>query len=238
MWVIILGKQFDRTELLLGSNAMDKLNNSTVCIFGIGGVGSFVAEGLVRSGIGNIVLVDYDIIDITNINRQIHANLNTIGRQKTEVMKERILSINPKCHVETFDICLNKSNIDELVSKEYDYVVDAIDMVTSKLDLIEKCKFLNIPIISCMGTGNKLSPTMLKVGDIFDTKVCPLAKVMRRELRKRDIKNLRVVWSEEEPIKTNLVNEVTGKSIPGSMSTVPSVAGLIMASEVIKDLII
>ncbi|WP_097677450.1 tRNA threonylcarbamoyladenosine dehydratase [Anaerosalibacter sp. Marseille-P3206] len=233
-----MGKQFDRTELLLGIDAMDKLKDSTVCIFGIGGVGSFVAEGLVRSGIGHIVLVDYDIIDITNINRQIHANFNTVGRQKTEVMKERILSINPKISVDIFNICLNKSNIDELVNKEYSYVVDAIDMVTSKLELIQKCKSLNIPIISSMGTGNKLSPTMLKVGDIFDTKVCPLAKVMRRELRKRGIKNLKVVWSEEEPIKTNLVNEVTGKSIPGSISTVPSVAGLIIASEVIKDLII
>ncbi len=226
-----------RTQLLLGKEAMDKLYDSTVCIFGIGGVGSFVAEGLIRSGIGHIILVDYDQIDITNINRQIHANFSTIGKFKTQVMKERMLTINPKCDVQIHDICLNKDNIDELVTKEYNYIVDAIDMVSSKLELIQKCKSLDIPIISCMGTGNKLSPTMLKVGDVFETKVCPLAKVMRRELRKRNIEKLKVLWSEEEPIKTGIIDEKTGKSIPGSISTVPSVAGLIIASEVIKDLI-
>ena len=226
-----------RTQLLLGSIAMNKLHDSIVCIFGVGGVGSFTAEGLVRSGIGHIILVDYDTIDVTNINRQIHADFTTVGKNKIEVMKERMLSVNPQCNVEIYNICLNKNNINELVNKDYNYVVDAIDMVSSKLELIEKCKTLNIPIMSCMGTGNKLSPTMLKVGDIFDTKVCPLAKVMRRELRKRNIENLKVVWSEEEPIKTDLIDERTGKSIPGSISTVPSVAGLIIASEVIKDLI-
>ena len=235
--MIILKEQFIRTELLIGSEGMEKLHYSTVCIFGIGGVGSFVAEGLVRSGIGHIILVDYDKIDLSNINRQIHANFDTVDRYKTEVMKERMHSINPQCNIESYNSCLNKDNINELINKDYDYIVDAIDMVSSKIELIVKCKSLKLPIISCMGTGNKLSPTMLKVGDIFDTKICPLARVMRRELRKRYIENLKVIWSEEEPIKTGLIDEVTGKSVPGSISTVPSVAGLIVASEVIKDLI-
>ena len=228
---------FMRTELLLGSKAMSKLRESRVCIFGIGGVGSFAAEALVRSGIGSIVLVDYDTIDITNINRQIHANFNTIGRTKVEVMKERILEINPSIDIENYNVRLEKSNIDELVSERYDYVVDAIDTVSSKLDLIEKCKNLSIPIISCMGAGNKLNPTSFKVGDIYSTSVCPLAKVMRYELRKRGIGDLKVVWSDEKPIKTNIEEKDRRKSSPGSVSFVPSVAGLIIASEVVKDLI-
>lgn len=228
---------FMRTELLLGSKAMSKLRESRVCIFGIGGVGSFAAEALVRSGIGSIVLVDYDTIDITNINRQIHANFNTIGRTKVEVMKERILDINPSIDIEIYNVRLEKSNIDELVSERYDYVVDAIDTVSSKLDLIEKCKNLSIPIISCMGAGNKLNPTSFKVGDIYSTSVCPLAKVMRYELRERGIGDLKVVWSDEKPIKTNIEEKDCRKSSPGSVSFVPSVAGLIIASEVVKDLI-
>lgn len=216
---------------------MDKLENSTVCIFGIGGVGSYVVEGLVRSGVGNIVLVDYDTIDVTNINRQLHANFNTIGKKKTEVMKERIISINPKCNVKIHDTCLTVENIDQLIDVKYDYVVDAIDMVSSKLELIVKCKSMKIPIISCMGTGNKLSPTMLKVNDIYETYNCPLAKVMRKELRKRGIDELTVVWSDEKPIKSNLIDKKTGKNVPGTISTVPSVAGLIIASLVIEDLI-
>ena len=226
-----------RTELLLGNKAMGKLKNSTVCIFGIGGVGSYVVEGLARSGIGNIILVDYDTIDITNINRQLHANFNTIGKKKTEVMKERIVSINPKCNVTTYDECLTKENINKLIDVKYDYVVDAIDMVSSKLELIVKCKSMKMPIISCMGTGNKLFPTMLKVNDIYETYNCPLAKVMRKELRKRGIDKLTVVWSDEKLIKSNLIDEKTGKNVPGTISTVPSVAGLIIASLVIKDLI-
>lgn len=235
--MINLKEQFARTELLIGSKAMEKLYNSTVCILGIGGVGSFTAEALARIGIGHIVLIDYDKIDISNINRQVHANFNTVGRYKTEVMKERILSINPQCDVKVYNICVSNENINELINNKYDYIVDAIDMVSSKIDLIVRCKSINLPIISSMGTGNKLSPTMLKVGDIFDTKICPLARVMRRELRKRGIEDLKVVWSEEEPIKTELIDVITGKFIPGSTSTVPSVAGLIIASEVIKDLI-
>lgn len=228
---------FMRTELLLGSKAMSKLRESRVCIFGIGGVGSFAAEALVRSGIGSIVLVDYDTIDITNINRQIHANFNTIGRAKVEVMKERILDINPSIDIEIYNVRLEKSNIDKLVSERYDYVVDAIDTVSSKLDLIEKCKNLSIPIISSMGAGNKLNPTSFKVGDIYSTSVCPLAKVMRHELRKRGIGDLKVVWSDEKPTKTNIEQKDHRKSSPGSVSFVPSVAGLIIASEVVKDLI-
>lgn len=228
---------FLRTEMLIGKEGMDILNNSTVCVFGIGGVGSYTVEALVRSGIGNIVLVDYDIIDITNINRQIHATHSTIGRYKVEAMKERVLDINPYINIKTYNAKLEKTNIDSLLSKEYNYVVDAIDMVSSKLDLIERCKIENIPIISCMGAGNKLDPTMLLVGDIYKTSVCPLARVVRRELRKRKVDSLKVIWSKEKPIKVNLKNEETKKPVPGSVSFVPPVAGLIIASEVVKDLI-
>ena len=228
---------FSRTEMLLGNEGMNKLKKSNVAIFGIGGVGSFVAESLARCGIGSIVLIDYDIIDITNINRQIHATHKTIGRPKVEVMKERILDINPEINIHIYNSCLNQSNSHELISKEYDYVVDAIDMVSSKLELIEKCKNMNIPIISSMGTGNKLNPNELRVGDIYETSVCPLAKVMRRELRKRGIKDLKVVWSKEEPIKTGIFKEGTNRPVPGSISFVPSVAGLIIASEVVKDIV-
>ncbi len=220
---------FDRTEMLLGIENMKKLQNKKVAIFGIGGVGSYVCEALIRCNIGNLVFVDYDIIDVTNINRQIHATFKTIGRPKVEVMKERGLDINPNAFINTYQLCFDRNNKDILLNDKYDYVVDAIDMVSSKLELIEECNKKNIPIISCMGTGNKLNPTLLEVGDIYDTSMCPLARVMRRELRKRNIEALKVVWSREKPIKT--------KSIPGSVSFVPSTAGLIIASEVIKDIL-
>jgi tRNA A37 threonylcarbamoyladenosine dehydratase len=232
-----MDERFLRTELLLGKDGMEKLKKSCVAVFGIGGVGSFACEALVRSGLGKIILVDYDIIDITNINRQIHATTSTVGLPKVDVMKARLLDINPDLDIVTFNEKYNDENREKLISKDYDYVVDAIDMVTSKLDLIETCKKLNIPIISSMGAGNKLDPTMLTVGDIYSTHTCPLAKVMRNELRKRNIDSLKVVWSKEKPMKVNLETELRRKAIPGSISFVPSVAGLIIAAEVIKDLI-
>lgn len=228
---------FSRSELLLGKEGMNKLKKSTVCIFGIGGVGSFTVEALVRTGIGNIILVDYDIIELSNINRQIHATHTTIGKYKVEAMKKRMMDINPLANIKVFNKKLEKANIDKLLSDKYDYVVDAIDMVSSKLDLIERCSDMNIPIISCMGAGNKINPTVLQIGDIYETSVCPLARVMRRELRKRKVGSLKVLWSKEKPIKVNLKDEKTGRTTPGSVSFVPSVAGLIIASEVIKDLI-
>ncbi|NLW22773.1 MAG: tRNA threonylcarbamoyladenosine dehydratase [Tissierellia bacterium] len=232
-----MDNRFIRTELLLGKEGMDILSRSKVAVFGIGGVGSFTCEALVRSGLGEIVLVDYDIIDVTNINRQIHATSKTVGLKKVEVMKERLLDINPELKVVIFDEKYSEANKDRLLSTDYNYVVDAIDMVSSKISLIENCKKLNIPIISAMGAGNKLDPTQFRVGDIYDTNTCPLAKVMRNELRKRGINNLKVVWSTERPIKANLEKEGIRKAVPGSVSFVPPVAGLILASEVIKDLV-
>ncbi|WP_237722226.1 tRNA threonylcarbamoyladenosine dehydratase [Keratinibaculum paraultunense] len=226
-----------RTELLLGKKAMKKLANSKVAVFGIGGVGSYTSEALVRSGLGNIVLVDYDIIDVSNINRQIHATSKTVGQLKVNVMKDRLLEINPDLNIVVYDECYSEENAEELLSPSYNYVVDAIDMVSSKINLIEKCKALKIPIISCMGAGNKLDPTMFQVGDIYETFNCPLAKVMRKELKKRGIQDLKVVWSKENPIKINLRKSDNRKTIPGSVSFVPSVAGLIIASEVVKDLV-
>ena len=231
-----MNNSFARSELLLGSEGMEKLSKSSVAIFGIGGVGSFAAEALVRTGIGEIILIDYDIIDETNINRQIHATMGTVGVFKVEAMKDRILEINPNIIVRTFNQKYNKDTKQNLLSSKYDYVIDAIDMVSSKLDLIMECKNLNIPIISSMGAGNKLNPTMFQVGDIYSTKVCPLAKVMRHELRKRKVKDSKVVWSEEIPININLEKTELRKAVPGSISFVPSVVGLIIASEVIKDI--
>ncbi|NLL70996.1 MAG: tRNA threonylcarbamoyladenosine dehydratase [Epulopiscium sp.] len=232
---------FSRTELLLGQKAMEKLYKSKVAIFGIGGVGSFVAEGLVRSGIGEFVLVDHDRIDSTNINRQIHATTVTIGQPKVEVMKERMLQIHPEVKIQTYQTFFLPEQ-DEIPWEDWDYVVDAIDTVSGKIALVERAKKEQIPIISCLGAGNKLDPTRLEVGDIYETSICPLAKVMRRELKKRNISSLKVVYSKEPPLKPLISDESTkikqGKRpAPGSVSFVPSVAGLIIAGEVIKDLI-
>lgn len=233
----MMDNRFERTELLLGKEGMEKLKKSTVAVFGIGGVGSFTSEALVRAGLGKIILIDYDIIDITNINRQIHATSKTVGLVKVEVMKERLLAVNPELKIEIYREKYNEKNREKLISTAYDYVVDAIDMVTAKIDLITTCKEKNIPIISSMGAGNKLNPTLLEVGDIYSTHTCPLAKVMRRELKRRNIKELKVVWSKEKPIKVNLEKAGVRKAVPGSVSFVPSVAGLILASEVVKDLV-
>ena len=228
--------QFSRTELLIGKQAIEKLKQAKVAVFGIGGVGSYVVEGLARAGVGSFILVDKDIVDKTNINRQIIATHKTIGLKKVEVAKQRILEINPSAKVETYSEFFMPCS-QNLFDKKTNYVIDCIDTITSKIELIVRAKNMNIPIISCMGTGNKLNPTQFEVTDISKTSVCPLAKVIRKELRTRGINQLKVVYSKEEPIKTNIFSEETKKQIPGSISFVPSVAGLIIAGEVIKDLI-
>ena len=230
-----MSNQFSRTELLIGKEAIEKLNKSKVAIFGIGGVGSFVLEGLVRAGIGNFILIDHDTVSETNINRQIIATTKTIGKSKVEIAKQRILEINPEADVQIcqeFFMPETEGVLDESIS----YIVDAIDTVTSKIELVLRANKLNIPIISSMGTGNKLDPTRFEVTDIYKTSVCPLAKVMRKELKQRGIKKLKVVYSKEEPIKLEK-NETNKKQIPASISFVPSVVGLIIAGEVIKDII-
>ena len=245
--------QFSRTELLIGKEGIDKLKKSKVAIFGIGGVGSFVVEGLVRSGIENFVLVDDDKVCLTNLNRQLIATRKTVGKFKVDVAKERILEINPNAKVETYqEFFMPESSgiLDETV----DYIVDCIDTVTAKIELVMRANQMNIPIISCMGTGNKLDPTRFEVTDIYKTSICPLAKVMRKELRARGIKKLKVLYSKEEPIKPDETLECSCKNgcicppgtkrkctarnqVPGSIAFVPSVAGLIISGEVVKDLI-
>jgi tRNA A37 threonylcarbamoyladenosine dehydratase len=244
--------EFSRTQLLLGKEAMEKLKNSTIAIFGIGGVGTFAVEALARCGVGNFALFDDDKVCLTNINRQLIATRKTIGKKKVEVMAERILDINPKAKIETHQVFYMPENADGYDLTRYDYIVDAIDTVTAKIELIVRAKKSNIPVISSMGAGNKLNPTELEVADIYKTSVDPLAKVMRHELKKRGIKNLKVVYSKEKPI-TPIDEEVSCKdscvcppgttrkctqrrAIPGSTSFVPSVAGLIIASEVVKDI--
>ena len=230
--------EFCRTELLVGEEGINKLHNSKVIVFGIGGVGSFVVEALTRAGVGNLILVDNDTICISNLNRQIHATQATVGMIKVEAMKERVISINPKCNVEAKQVFITADNISEIIPSDVDYVVDAIDTVTSKLALAEYCYKTNINIISSMGTGNKMDPTQFRVSDVFKTKVCPLAKVMRHELRKRGVKKLKVVYSEEMPMTPDKGRAVPSakRQTPGSISFVPPVAGMIIGGEVIKDL--
>lgn len=232
--------QFARTELLLGTEGVQKLKNTHIAVFGLGGVGSYVVEALCRSGVGTFTLVDNDTVSLTNLNRQLIATQDTVGQYKTEVSKKRILSINPDAtiHLKT-EFYLPETEFD---FSGIDYIVDAIDTVTAKLHLIETAHKLNIPIISSMGTGNKLDPTKLEVTDISKTSVCPLARVIRQELRKRKIDHLKVVYSKEEPMAPhyNGSNEdkgTTGRKAPGSVAFVPSVAGLIIAGEVIKDIV-
>lgn len=231
--------QFSRTELLIGKEGIQKLQNAKVAIFGIGGVGSYVVEGLVRAGVENFVLIDNDKVALTNINRQIHATHKTIGKPKVEIMEERIKEINPNATVSTHQIFFMPNCEEKIIDKSLSYIVDAIDTVSAKIELINQAKELNIPIISCMGTGNKIEPTKLEITDISKTSICPLAKVMRKELKQRGIKNLKVLYSKEEPIKPKFQTQenTSKKQIPGSMSFVPSVAGLIIASEIIKDII-
>jgi len=229
---------FSRLELLIGKDGIDKLKQKNIIVFGVGGVGGYVIEALIRSGIEHITIVDNDTVSLTNLNRQIIATQKTIGNNKTEVMKERISSINPQCEVKTLNMFYLPENANEINLKEYDYVVDAIDTITSKIELAIRCEKEHIPLISSMGTGNKMNPAMLEVSDIYKTSVCPLAKVMRRELKNRKIKHLKVVYSKEVPIKVAVSNEQTNKrSVPGSNAFVPASAGLLIASEVVKDLL-
>lgn len=230
--------QFSRTEMLIGEAGMEKLKSSTVAVFGIGGVGSYTVEALARAGVGKIVLVDNDDISITNINRQIHSNHKTIGRKKTEVMKERIIKINPNIVVECYETFVLYDNVSDIIKEYLDYVVDAVDTVTAKLAIIEECNRLNIPVISSMGTGNKLHPEMFELADIYKTSVCPLAKVMRHELKKRGIPKLLVCYSKEVPLTPKETEENTSKrATPGSISFVPSVSGLIIAGAVVRGLL-
>ena len=222
----------NRTEALIGKESLEKLQNSNIVVFGLGGVGSYVVEGLVRAGIQNICIIDKDIVDITNINRQLIADTETVGKAKVDVQEERILKINPLAKVTKLKEFVNKDNIEEIMNEttHIDYVVDAIDTVSSKLEIIKYCNKNNIKIISCMGTGNKLDASKFEITDIFKTSVCPLAKVIRKELKKLNIPKLTVLYSKEEPRKTNI-------STPASISFVPSVAGLLIAGKVVQDLI-
>lgn len=234
-------EQFTRTALLLGEEGIDILNRSTVAVFGIGGVGGYTVEALARSGVGRFLLVDNDKVALSNLNRQIIATLDTVGRYKTQVMKERILSINPGAIVETRECFFLPENADDFNFSSYNYVVDAVDTVTAKLELIVRAKRAGVPVISSMGAGNKLDPTRFEVADICQTSVCPLARVMRRELKARGIKDVKVVYSKEEARKpkerpTDEDSALSRRSIPGSIAFVPSVAGLIAAGEVVRDL--
>ena len=238
--------EFSRTELLIGQAALEKLQNSRVAIFGVGGVG-YVCEALVRSGVGHFDLIDNDTVSLTNINRQIIALHSTIGKLKVDVMKERMLDINPDVDVSVHPCFYLPETADQFDFSNYDYVVDAIDTVTGKIEIIVQADAHQVPVISSMGAGNKLNPAMMEVSDIYKTSVCPLARVMRRELKKRHIKHCKVVYSKEKAIQPSQASlekyvadseeNFTKKSIPGSTAFVPSVAGLILASEVIKDLI-
>lgn len=226
--------QFSRTELLIGKEGIEKLQNSKVAIFGIGGVGSFVVEGLVRAGVGHLVIVDYDKYDVTNINRQLSAMHSTIGKYKVDVMKKRILDINPNAKVEAYKPDEIEGGETNLIDSSITYVVDAIDTMTNKLKLIEKAKAENVRIITATGAGNKLDPTQFEVSDIYKTSVCPVCKILRKELRKRNIKDLKVLYSKENPMKHK---QKEGEKTLGSISFVPSVAGLIISGEVIKDIL-
>ena len=240
-------EQFERSRMLIGNEGIERLKNSRVAVFGIGGVGGYACEALVRSGVSSFDIIDKDTVSISNINRQIIATHSTITRPKVEVMKERMQDINPDVMVNAYETFFLPENALEFPFEEYDYVVDAVDTVTAKIELIMRCKSVGVPIISSMGAGNKLDASEFEVSDIYKTSVCPLAKVMRRELKKRGVKSLKVVYSKETPVKVRSVEEQSkGTSetneefkagrVPGSMAFVPSVAGLIIAGEVVKDL--
>lgn len=241
--------QFLRTELLIGKRAMKKLSECRAAVFGIGGVGGYVCEALVRSGIGAFDLIDHDTVDITNLNRQIIATHESIGKYKVEVMKERMLSINPEVKVRTYADFFLPENAEQFPFSEYDYVIDAIDTITAKIEIILRAQSMGIPVISAMGTGNKMDPTRFRIADIYETRVCPLAKVMRKELKKRGVEKLKVLYSEEEPLRPlaeipkapAVLSGNTGEApvkrlSPASNAFCPSAAGLIIASEVIRDL--
>ena len=225
----MIPEELQRTQMLIGEEGIRRLMNSRVAVFGIGGVGGYVCEALVRSGLGAIDLIDHDTVARSNINRQIIATRDTVGRQKTDVMKERLLSINPRVRIRVWPCFFLPENAGEFPFDEYDYIVDAVDTVTAKIELILQAKARNVPIISAMGAGNKLDPGRFKAADLYETSVCPLARVMRRECKKRGIDQLKVVYSDEKPVKT-------GQSLPGSIAYAPAVCGLMMAGEVIRDI--
>ena len=231
--------RFSRTEMLIGNEGMEKLKDAKVAVFGIGGVGSFVCEGLARSGVGNFILIDYDRIDESNINRQLIATADTIGKCKVDLMRERILQINPNANVEVHKEFYMADSQTDIITEDLSYAVDCVDTIMAKIAIICKCEAIGVPVISSMGTGNKLDPTMFEVADIYDTTVCPLAKIMKKDLRKRGIEKLKVVYSKEHPINTNdcAINRDRKYKVKGSISFVPSVAGLIIAGEVIKDIV-
>ena len=229
--------QFSRTALLIGEEGLEKLKKARVAVFGVGGVGGYVVEALARSGVGALELIDKDVVSVSNINRQIIALHSTVGRLKTEVAAERARDINPDIDVTVRNVFYLPETAGEFDFTSYDYVVDAIDTVSGKIALIEQSKKANVPVISCMGAGNKLDATAFEVADITKTSVCPLARVMRRELKKRGIDHVKVVYSKEEPKESQAKDEESGKPIPASIAFVPSVAGLILAGEVIKDLV-
>ena len=229
---------FSRTRLLLGEDGLAKLTAARVAVFGIGGVGSFAAEALCRAGIGHFLLVDSDAVDVSNINRQIHATTRTVGQKKTDVMRARMLEINPNADVRTKCEFYEPSRAEAFFTEPLDYIVDAVDTVTAKISLVVEAEKRNIPIVSAMGAGNKLDPTRFEVTDIYRTSVCPLAKVMRKELKKRGVPRLKVVYSKEPPLRPDPPEpEDTRRQTPGSVSFVPSVAGLILAGEVVRDLL-
>ena len=231
-------EKFSRTEMLIGNDGLEKLKDSKVAVFGLGGVGSFVCEGLARSGVGNFVLVDFDKVDESNINRQLIATSKTVGRQKVDLMKERILEINPDANVEVYREFYMADSQSDIITEDLSYAVDCVDTIMAKIAVICKCDEIGVPVISSMGTGNKLDPTMFEVADIYETSVCPLARIMKKDLRKRNIEKLKVVYSKEHPINTNdcEINQDRKFKVKGSVSFVPSVAGLIIAGEVIKDI--
>lgn len=236
-----MGK-FDRVELLLGSQGLQKLKKTNVLLFGVGGVGGFTAEALVRSGVGSITLVDNDVVNETNINRQIIATVQSVGLSKVEVMKARLNAINPEVKVDTLNLFYLPENADTIDFSAFDYVIDAVDTVSAKIAVIERAKEQGVPVISCMGTGGKLKPELLTVGDIANTKGCPLARVMRRELKKRNITGVKVVYSTEESVQVSLDNPLSeekgkGRVAPPSMIFVPAIAGLMMANQVVLDLV-
>ena len=233
-----MDEKFSRTEMLIGNEGMEKLANAKVAVFGIGEVGSFVCEGLARSGVGNFVLVDFDKIDESNINRQLIATVKTVGKNKVDLMKERILEINPDANVEVHKEFYLADSETDIITEDLSYVVDCVDTIMAKIAIVCSCDAIDVPVISSMGTGNKLDPTMFEVADIYDTSICPLARIMKKDLRKRNIEKLKVVYSKENPIDTNdcAINKNAKFKVKGSVSFVPPVAGLIIAGEIIKDI--
>ena len=232
----MISEQNSRSALLLSESGIEKLSKSRVAVFGVGGVGGYICEALARAGVGQIDIFDRDTVSVSNINRQIIALHSTVGRPKVEVMRERIADIAPECRVNAYNVFYLPECANEYDLSVYDYIADAVDTVSAKLEIVTRAYALNIPVISAMGAGNKLDPAAFEVSDIYKTEVCPLARIMRRELKARGVKGLKVVYSKEEPHRSDLIDAESGKPVPGSLSFVPSVMGLIMAGEIIKDL--